>query len=70
MGREKVKMAGISIISVALFALFFFPFAIADEVPAEEVPVCIDISPITTFHDGDSSETLVILGGSSDTSTK
>ena len=62
MGCEKYKVVGIPIF-IVLFLSLFLPFAIAQE-------SCIDITPITQFHDGDSSETLVIEGGMSDTSTK
>ena len=60
----KINSIKICLFSIALFALIFLPLVFAEEYE------CIDITPITTFHDGDSSETLVIYGGSTDTSTK
>jgi len=63
MGCEKGNLMGIFLFSIALSALLFLPMAMAEE-------SCIEITPITTFHDGDSAETLVIEGGMSDTSSK
>jgi hypothetical protein len=52
-----------------IFSLIFFMFIFSFSALAEE-NVCIEITPITTFHDGDASETLAIEGGMYDTSTK
>lgn len=54
-----------------LLVIFLFSLSLVISVSsfAEEF-VCVDITPITTFHDGDPSETLVIAGGMSDTSSK
>lgn len=60
----KIKSTEIFLLYIALFSLVFLPSAVSGEY------VCNDITPITTFHDGDSTETLVIEGGMSDTSTK
>ena len=61
----KTKLVKIFLFSLILFVFLFLPSTLAQEEYS-----CIDITPVTTFHDGDSSETLVIAGGSSDTSAK
>lgn len=62
----KSKIGGILFFSILTAIIFSLP-ALAYE---PEVYTCVDITPITEFHDGDTSETLVIEGGMSDTSSK
>jgi hypothetical protein len=50
--------------------LFVGVFAVSPLAVGLEENICVDITPITTFHDGDASETLAIEGGMYDTSTK